>query len=199
MRPGLRPVRAETLIAGLGSVLVAVMVFSAVDGGASTPSGPSAAQRDETRRVTYVDEKRGFSITYPAHWFRAKESLTPHLEDPAEIFSVGTFELEPGAKECAQFAGNAMEHMRPNDVLVSIQESSGPLEAVPLEGDWTLASGYGTEAQDCLTNLTPFEDRLIALESNGRYVYAFFAIGREAGQGRREEAVEVVRSLELDP
>lgn len=40
--------------------------------------------------VSYDDAARGFSVQYPPTWRRATTTLTPNLDDPVEILSLGT-------------------------------------------------------------------------------------------------------------
>lgn len=64
----------------------------------------------------------GLTVELPPGWSRAERSLTPHLADPVEVLSVGTFPLRyrPGGQN--NMPSDAIEDMGPRDTLVSLQQ-----------------------------------------------------------------------------
>lgn len=185
--------RRNLLLVGLVSVLATV---------ACGPEEASLAARSpQDSWTTYESDDDGFVVSYPSDWFKAGGSLTPNLEDPREIFSAGTFALEPGPSECAQFAGHAMQNMGSHDALVSFQESSGRLEdasAIDLpEMPFTLETGYPTEARDCLVDPTPFTDRLIPFRYGNRSFYAYVAWGEDASSSTRSDILKILDSFKV--
>lgn len=75
-------------------------------------------------------ELRDFNValTYPDDWHLANVSLTPSLASPTEVFSLGSFPLEPGGPNCAQIPSQALHDMTPTDVFVTVQERGSDLE-----------------------------------------------------------------------
>lgn len=166
-------------------------------GPVQTPRAPSSAPS----WTTYESEDHDFTVSYPSDWMKADRSLTPNLQDPTEIFSVGTFSLKPGPSECAQFAGHAMHNMDLHDALVSFQESLGPLEGRHVidrpETTFSLKSGYPTEAQECEEDPTPFVDRLIPFTYGDRSFYAYAAWGESASSATKEDVLGILDSFEV--
>jgi hypothetical protein len=83
---------------------------------------------DSPRRsdwVVHYDPAHGVTLSYPPTWFRARQSLTPRLADPAELVTLATF--PPGTPDgrCAHFPTGALERLEPEGALVSLQERSG--------------------------------------------------------------------------
>ena len=175
--------------------LALLLASSACGPGEASSSTPVAAPT----WTTYESDDHDFAVSYPPEWFKADESLTPYLEDPAEIVSVGTFSLAPGPSECAQFAGHAMGEMNAGDALVSFQESSGPLEgryvvARP-ETPFSFESGYETDAQECVSDPVPFADRLIPFTYGGRSFYAYAAWGEDVSAATKQDVLSVIESF----
>lgn len=68
-----------------------------------------------------VWDSNGVSISYPAEWRVAPESLTPVLGFPM-VIAVSTFDAPVGGETCAQVAANALDAIGPQDVLLTIHE-----------------------------------------------------------------------------
>ena len=169
--------------------------------GPSCGSGkPSLATPRATPTWTaYESEDGDFAVSYPSEWFKADGSLTPHLENPTEILSVGTFSLEPGPSECAQFAGHAMSAMNREDALVSFQESSDRLEGRYVvdrpDTSFSLESGYATDGRECVDDPVPFEDRFIPFTYGERSFYAYAAWGEQASAGTKQDILSILDSF----
>ena len=175
--------------------LALLLAGSACGSEKASPATPVAAPS----WTTYESDERDFAVSYPPEWFKADGSLTPHLESPTEILSVGTFSLEPGPAECAQFAGHAMSEMNPQDALISFQESSDPLEGRYVidrsETSFSFESGYPTDARDCVDDPIPFADRLIPFTYGERSFYAYAAWGEHASAGTKQDILSVLDSF----
>lgn len=145
-------------------------------------------------KIGYRDGEDGFSMSYPAGWTVADETLTPQVGGGLshEILSVGTFPLEPGGGVLAPLdsllPGNAIADVGPQDVFVSVEERTFPGASTfprrPSPFDRETACG---EAEDsaCVGNALgmeevrtwwiPFSDPL-----SERGFYAFVAMGQDA-------------------
>src|SRR4051794_27192383 len=67
----------------------------------------------------------GIRFSVPAGWHVARQSLTPHLTNPHELFTAGTGRLPAAPGRCAQFPSAALAAMGARDVLVTVQERYG--------------------------------------------------------------------------
>jgi hypothetical protein len=159
--------------------------------------------------ITYRDAQHGFSLTLPPGWHRARRSLTPHLIEPREILTVGSYRLRYKRRSRCLVPGcplPALDGFRRGDVLISIQERRHvrrPVEAgfaprrrplalepmrlrYPPSARWRCARRVLGR-----TSWTPFTD-------NGRAFYAFIAVGRAAKPATRRDARRVIESLAFD-
>src|SRR5919197_4102083 len=92
----------------------------------------------------------GVRYLLPAGWHAARHSLTPHLLNPREVFTVGTGRLAASGGRCAQMPSAALAAMRPTDVLVSLQERFGsPFEFPPRPRHFHLAGPSLNDAALC--------------------------------------------------
>src|SRR4051794_612296 len=67
----------------------------------------------------------GITFSVPAGWHVARQSLTPHLTNPRELFTASTGGLAAAVDGCAQFPSPALAAMGSKDVLVTVQERYG--------------------------------------------------------------------------
>ncbi len=167
--------------------------------GASASSAPpsSRAQPTSSGWTAYHDRRFGYTVRYPAWWHRARRSLTPHLADPREIFSVATIPLRPGGTGCAQVPTNALRALGATDALVSIQERSGrPAGEFRVRaGHITLTEGARSEAEACAGGNPAFTAWLIPFTDGRRALYALIALGKSVSATTARQAVAVVNSL----
>ena len=165
--------------------------------GSSAPSGQERLPSGWTR---YQDRERGYSVSYPRTWYRARKTLTPYLAAPREILALGTYPLHPGGERCAQFPVNALEDLGPTDAFLSVLEFSAPPNAPYRRrpAHFSLALGSASEAPDCLTGSVRFVDRFIPFRDGGRAYYAFVALGRSAPNETRRAVLDVLDSLRFD-
>lgn len=99
--------------------------------------GPGAAAQDRGRRntrkldlkpwlpartTTYKDRVHRVSITFPANWHRATESLTPRLKKPGGILAVGTSPLRPApGQACSREPNLPQVAVGPEEALVHLE------------------------------------------------------------------------------
>lgn len=196
-----RRVVAGGLVAAVAAagILVPLALLSPIRTAVSPAQGPTASPAEGW--VSYHDPAHGFTVTYPQSWYRATESLTPHLEDPNEILSLGTFVLRPGSPQCAQLAGHAMQYMGAGDAVVSVMESSGSLEGqylVTRPTPFSLEQGYETDAMSCPDDPVAFTDRLIPFQDGHRFFYAYVALGNGVSPETRDQVLRILNSLQFD-
>lgn len=154
--------------------------------------------------TTYRDDARGYEVTFPSAWHRARENLTRRrLIDPREILTIATFplRLRPGESCYPPFGAPvpSIDRLGPRDALISVQERIKIEEEVadnrphgfslrPLE------LHYGPGASECArrrlgrVSFDGFADQ-------GRQFYAFVALGRAASPRTRNAVKRVLDSL----
>ncbi len=173
------------------------------------PAGRAAARAPEPPPgwTTFRDEPRGYEVSFPSEWHRARRSLTPGLVDPREILSLATYPLRakrtPGSGRCVVgFPAPALDDFGPRDAIVSIQERGSrrgggfPARQRPLPRSPLLLQAEGGPA--CARDRTrwisfhPFRDA-------GRNFYAFVAVGRSASSQTRRDVRRVLESLAFEP
>jgi hypothetical protein len=148
----------------------------------------------------YEDEEARYSVVYPKVWQRADGSLTPNLEDPKELFAIGSFPLEYRPTDCAQLPKSAFQDMRPSDILVSVQAravsepGTGTDGFPPRPRTFRRAKPFALECvlQDLVAYWIPFSD-------SERLFYALAVFGPEASPGIRDEAWGVLDSFTVVP
>jgi len=160
--------------------------------------------------IGFLDGQDGLSLTYPAGWTVADENLTPHLVDPREIVSVGTYPLRPGGKAPidAYLPKNALADLGADDVFVTVQgsdaalgpDSSRPSAFTPASvcdaGDPACRDGTSLGLEGVRAWWIPFTD-----PGTGRGFYAFVAMGEDAYRdpARTAAAWAVLDSLSFEP
>jgi hypothetical protein len=170
--------------------------------GRTVPSTRPADTPTQPTPITYRDDAHRFSVTYPGSWFRASETLTPHLVDPLEILSLGTHQLRPGGQECWRYPVNALEDLGPTDAFLTIQEehlSPSELESFPERPEhFSEDLGGPSEAPFCVRGgAADFFDRWIRFQDQGRGFYILVAIGNEASEETRLQVWATLDSLEF--
>ncbi len=190
---------ATTAVAVAAPTVIAVI--SSADGtthpisGATTEPDPSS----QTNWTTYRNDNHGYTVSYPDEWKRADQTLTPHVDDPREILSVGSFPLEPGGPACANVPVNALQSLGPMDVFVSLYESSGENTTAARPEHFSIKQGYEpSDFKECLDENAAFQDRLIPFSDQERYFYVYIAIGDSASEDSRRDAFRILDSLEFD-
>ena len=159
-------------------------------GGSSRSGGPAR----ETHLVSYRSSRRGYTVSYPRSWQRARVRLTPHLTDPREVLTLGTRPLRPGGP-CAQAPGNALHDLGSDDALISVQERAGrPVDFPPRRHPFVLGKPERTEVWDCVPGRRP-RVWFKSFRDMGRGFYAIVGLGRFGSPGRRSEVLAVLDSL----
>lgn len=195
-----RRVVAFALVAGLGAA--SVVAFTVLRDTTRLPNqlGPLPAnQPNASSETTYRDPDHRYSVTHPVGWYRAAKNLSPHIEDPEEILSLATFEIQPTDSICP-YSG-ALEAIRPNDAFLSVSESSGDLTSrylVERPASFTLDQGYDSEVAECLNEPAPFRDRMIPFQDGSRFFFAYVALGSSADHKTQDEVLWILNSLEFD-
>ncbi len=162
----------------------------------TTPAGADGAQAPRAGWTVVNDDARGFWVSFPSDWRRARRSLTPHLLDPREILSVGTGPLVPASGGCAHMPVGALSRLGPRDALVSIQESRHPSSGYPARpARFRLGRANLSEAAACLSDPTRLDTWFMPFGDGDRAFYALVALGRPATGARRKLAERVLDSL----
>lgn len=148
--------------------------------------------------TTYRDPEEGYTVTYPSDWDRATEKLQPHVEDPEEILSLGSYELRSGGTECS--FGRALEDLGPGDAFVSVSESSGDLTSrymITRPTEFAYDQGGESDISDCLKEPV-FDNRIIPFRDGDRFFYAYIAVGKSASRETRDEVLKTLNSLSFE-
>lgn len=151
---------------------------------------------EEARWVAYRDRELGLAVRYPQEWHRASERLTPHLADPKEVLSLGTFPLRPGGDRCSHMPVRALEDFGPEDAFVSIQERANPREREFLPRRVFRAPDDLHTGRFCVPD-EHRADEWLFFSDKGRGFYAIVALGTQASPETRDELVHVLNSLEF--
>lgn len=159
---------------------------------------------DGQRHVELRDHS--MSLTYPVDWHLADVSLTPSLASPTEVFSLGSFPLEPGGPNCAQIPSQALNDMSPTDVFVTVQERGNDRDGSgfdPRPDEFGPAPGSAdTVFYDCLD---PDEradiDAIhwLRFTDQDRYFYVLVAIGEDASPEDTATIWKVLNQMEIRP
>ena len=156
-------------------------------------STPSSEPGDGRCCETYRDEELGFSVTYPSDWFRAEEKMTD-ISTPRELFTLGTFPLKPGGS-C--MPTEALGDVQGTDALIyAFEDESGDPDFFktwpPELGLDDLEPPGGVECggeQDVMRG---------SFTDSGRNILLFVALGEKATPELRQEASDVLGSLQFD-
>jgi hypothetical protein len=167
-----------------------------------TPPTPvaDAAPAGTTR---YVDERRGFEVTFPSGWQRARRVLVPWLAGPLEILSLGT--VRPVANRpdstCAQHPVETMRRVGPRDVFLTLQERTNQIAEGMEPGLPRLDRRHYEpgEVPDCLRRPVPFRTYWLPFHVGGRGFYLDVAVGNRVSARRRAQLEAVMASLRFRP
>jgi hypothetical protein len=150
--------------------------------------------------VTHRDEVNRFQVTYPAHWVRADEVLTPQLADPHEILSLGTYKLRPGSERCAtHIPVNALDALGAADAFLTIQErrDAATERSGPRPEQFRLPTDTRGDADICLRDREPLT-AWVPFKDQGRAFYALYVVGPDASKRTREELLRILQSIRFD-
>jgi hypothetical protein len=135
------------------------------------------------------------TVYYPESWHRASETLTPQLDQPTELLSLGTYPLTPGGDDCVQIPERAIESLGPTDAFVTLQESSSAKGFPGRPNSFSAEGGEETEAAGCLDNAEDIFFRMFRFTDEGRSFIAYVAIGDSASAQTRNEVWQVLNAL----
>jgi hypothetical protein len=179
-------VRTVAITAVLASVLAGC-------GGSPAPTKPAPPAKPYS--------VHGLTVRLPPGWRVAPQSLTPHLVDPREQLSVGTFPLRFRDTQCAQFPGSALADLGAHDALVTLQERGNHTTLLfperPARFGDDAGTGDITQAHACTPGGGDFSDRWISFSDRGRNFYALVAFGPQATKTTRAEAWRILTGLRV--
>lgn len=183
-------------------VLAIAVALAALLGGEADERG--GATREWT---TYVDDGRGYTVSFPPNWHRAERNLTESITDPVEILTLATFPLRGHDQLCGK--RGALAQVRPDGGLVTIQErgrgSAGnidfPARPERFRPDPALP---GTSAWPyCATRRggprVPMRDYWFGFTDSRRAFHVLVAVGEGAPPEIRRDAFRILDSLRFDP
>ena len=196
---------------GLAGLLGAGLLTGCGGGESSRHEQASRPFQPPPGWTTYRDDRRGYEVSFPSGWHRARRSLST-VVDPREILSVATYPLRPTPRErngygrCYAAIGvpaPSLDDFGPRDAIISIQERlrrrrrpggyadrQRPLRLPPLDPHYP--RGYPTSCT---------RPRWIAFHGfrdAGRNFYAFAAVGRAASAETRRDTRRVLESLAFE-
>jgi hypothetical protein len=179
---------------------LAVCVLLALLAGCDADRARRAAGHGAPAGLTrYVDERRGFEVTFPSSWHRAPRVLTPALSNPREILSVGTVRpvVNDRSSRCGQHPTATLARVGPRDVFLTIQERANQLspEMVPAPPRLADVTPDTSETAQCLARDVPLKTYWMPFRSGGRGFYANAAVGGDVTPRRRAQLQAVLDSL----
>ena len=145
----------------------------------------------------------GLAGELPPGWQRATVSLTPGLEDPREVLSVGTYPLRYRPTDCAHLPTSALEDLGPRDAFVTLQERgldprTGWLDFPPRPARFGPELGGPSEAGECAAG-SRFTDYWFGFTDGDRHFHVLVAFGADAPVSVRREAWAILDDLRIDP
>jgi hypothetical protein len=186
----MRSRRARTSLA----VTAAVMVCG---GALATACGEERAHSAEALTPYAAN---GLTVELPPGWQAAPASLTPHLADPRERLSVGTFPLRYRAGDCAHVPVSALEDLGPADAFVTLEErGTGAIAGVPARpARFGPDLGGPSEASTCAPG-AHFTDHWFMFDDGGRRFHVLVAFGPSASADTQAQAWHILDGLRVDP
>jgi hypothetical protein len=185
-----------TRACGRPGLALAALVSVAIAGCAQSSGAPSTEHFD--RVVAH-----GVAAELPPGWKRAISSLTPHLTDPREVLSVGTFPLRYRPVGCDHMPSSALEDLGPGDALITLEERGlDPTSTWPdfpaRPSHFGPELGGRSEASDCVPGAR-FTDHWFGFTDAGRHFHVLVAFGPEASAEVQRQAWGILDSLRIDP
>jgi hypothetical protein len=156
----------------------------------------------------YRDRERGYAVSFPSGWHRARTNLTPRITDPVEILSLATFPLRKGDQLCGD-RGGRLGRVRPDGALVTVQERGRgayggrdfpprpaafrPDRDLPGRSTWPYCAAAEGKPP------VPMLDYWFGFGDAGRAFHVLVAIGKDASAQTRRDAFRILDSLRFDP
>ncbi len=151
--------------------------------------------RDQEAFTEEVLDDHKLTLYYPEGWNRSSETLTPNLDQPMELVSLGTYQLSPGGEDCVQIPERAIESLGPTDAFITLQEASSGANFPARPARFSAEDGEVSEAVDCLDNAEDVFFRMFRFSDEGRNFYAYAAIGNWASPQTRKEVWQVLNAV----
>jgi hypothetical protein len=159
----------------------------------------------------FHDEEAGVSGEYPEGWEVAGEQLTAPIRSPFSrwLLALGTGPLLSDHLDCdgsgcthpcPQYPTRAIEAMAPGDALIWVEEQlvhRDDLRPRP-EEFVTLPLADGAAVTPGCRGLLPLVPGTITFDTVGRRISLHVAVGSEASDRTKAEALEILNSLEFD-
>jgi hypothetical protein len=186
--------------AAVAPVPLLLLLVVALGIGAARLARPQASDEREATPTpawtTTTNAAHGFTVTLPPGWALARESLTPHLLDPREVFSAGTFPLPYDAGGCAHTP--YVPGIGRAGAFVSVEERGRGAKFPPRPADFA-AAATPTQGDfaECLGR--PVQEFLMEFSDAGRAFHALVALGPDVSAQRRAEAFAILDRLRFDP
>src|SRR4051794_8956665 len=169
---------------------------------ATAGCGTVAAPGPRTSAPTEVrSQVHGFPGQLPAGWTRSSGSLTPHLSNPVEILSAGTFgDMRPADGKCAHMPAGALNRIGPKDAFVTLQERYGEPQFPDRPEHFALESkDLENEAAACADEGKKLDVYWFGFRDGSRGFHVLVAFGRSAPAARVAEALALLDSLRFEP
>jgi hypothetical protein len=210
-RPWWRPTvtRAARLVASGLAIVVAVAGIATLvlPIGADRPGiDERPATRPAERWTTTVNRAHGFTISLPAGWALSPESLTPHLSEPRERLSAGTFPLRFREGPCNHMPVGALRSIGPRDGFLTILErgrdrrsSWAGFPPRPRHFADRAQPQRGGDVSACLGRKPGLIEYWMPFTDAGRHFYAMIVLGSDADAAVRAQAFEILDRLRFDP
>lgn len=157
-----------------------------------------ASPNEGGRADFYIEDDPGFGVHVPGGWQVARRSLTPNLDDPREILSLGTAPM-PSGGSCAQQPVRALDALGPKDAFISIQERRGDAGHPPRPRSFRERLEDRLFNIELCTDADDFRPYLFAFRDAGRDFHLLAALGTKASSQRTREFWEVLDSLDFEP
>ena len=188
---------ARALVAA--AVVIAVVAIVAWVGDAPPGDEVPAARWNEVE-----DAAHALHVSVPPGWEVTARSLTPHLADPREVLSVGTFPLRYREAKCAQYPTGALEAMGPSDAFVTVQERGRGVSSVGFGArprafaDSAAPFSSPGDMSHCVQTSLRLTQYMLPFTDAGRHFIAFVVLGPDVSDARRAEAFAILDRLAID-
>jgi hypothetical protein len=159
------------------------------------PLRPLSEFRAQEAFTEDVLDDRKLVVYYPQGWDRALENLTPSLDQPTEVVSIGTGELIPGGRDCTQIPERAIEALGPANALMTLQEAGETANFPDRPKTFSAQDGQVPESSACLANADDILFRIFRFDDEGRAFLAYVAIGNSASAETRQQVWEIMNSF----
>ncbi len=135
------------------------------------------------------------TVYYPEGWDRALEDLTPSVDQPKELVSIGTGALIAGGPDCPQIPERAIEALGPVDALVTLHEAGETVDFPDRPKTFSAEHGEVPQFSACLANAEDILFRVFRFEDGGRSFLAYVAINDSASAQTGKDAWGILNSL----